>query len=129
MSKWTWSGILSLFSLLTTTVAKAQITVDETGLYTTVRPVYGAGQENIDLGTYVAQYVIQPLFGLSGVIFLAFILYAGILWMTDQGDADQVAKAKRIMTHSTIGLIIMLTAYAITNLILSLATGTALDEV
>ena len=81
------------------------------------------------MGTYVAQYVIQPLFGLSGVIFLAFILYAGILWMTDQGDADQVAKAKRIMTHSTIGLIIMLTAYAITNLILSLATGTALDEV
>jgi hypothetical protein len=64
---------------------------------------------------------ILPLFskiiniGLSflGVLFLLLILYAGFLWMSDQGNEDQVAKAKKIITAAAIGLIIVISSYAI----------------
>lgn len=125
MLKWLWRLSPALFSFVLPAIASAQISVEQTGLYATGEPAYGTGQRNIDIGTYVARFVIQPLFALSGVIFLAFMVYAGILWMTDQGDADQVSKAKRILVHSTIGLIIMLSAYVITDFVLAALTGTA----
>lgn len=120
MSKWRLASLASMLSFLFVNAARAQITVEETGLLKTGGSVYGAAQANLNIGEYLAKNVIQPLFGLSGVIFLAFIVYAGILWMTDQGDTDHVKKAKSIMVHSTIGLIIMLAAYAITDIILTL---------
>ena len=128
MSKWKSASLSALISFFWARVASAQITVQETGLLQTGTSVYGQEQATVDIGTYLATYVIQPLFAISGVIFLAFILYAGILWMTDLGDTDHVSKAKKIIVHSTVGLIIMLAAYSITNLVLSLVTNTPLDE-
>ena len=49
-----------------------------------------------------------------GVIFLILMIYAGILWMTAQGNDQQVVKAKSMLINSTIGLIIVFSAYAIT---------------
>jgi hypothetical protein len=38
------------------------------------------------------------------------------MWMTARGDADQVEKAKKLITEAVIGLIVTLAAYAISNL-------------
>jgi hypothetical protein len=38
-----------------------------------------------------------------------------------------VSKAKKILVHSTVGLIIMMSAYAITNLVLNAVTGDSLS--
>lgn len=110
--------------------------VSDTGLYETATGTDASGnaikgasnpfdpsQKFMDAGTFLATYVVQPLFAISGIIFLAFFLYSGILWMTDQGDAKQVDKAKKIMVYSTIGLIIMLAAFSITNLVLNAISG------
>jgi hypothetical protein len=45
------------------------------------------------------------------------MIYAGILWMTAQGNEQQVSKAKNLLINATIGLIITLAAYAITSFI------------
>jgi hypothetical protein len=77
---------------------------------------------------------IFPLFskiiniGLSflGVIFLLLIIYGGIPWMTDQGNEDQVAKAKKIITTAIIGLVIVIAAYALSWFIMNVLTQNAL---
>ena len=59
-----------------------------------------------------------------GVIFLVLAIYAGILWMTSQGNEKTVEKAKDILINSVIGLIIVALAYAISYFVVStFATG------
>lgn len=121
------SLLLLSFIFIAPRVVLAQFSVEDTGLHAAAgvddaNSIY-AGQQNTDLGTYVALNVIRPLFALAGVVFLAFMVYAGILWMTDQGNTEQVSKAKSILVHATVGLIIMLGSYAITNLVLTALTG------
>lgn len=52
-----------------------------------------------------------------GVIFMALIIYAGLLWMTSAGNEQNVTKAKALMVAAAIGLIIILGAYALTAFI------------
>ena len=66
-----------------------------------------------NLGTTVAT-VIKAVLALVGTIFLVLTIYAGILWMTAQGNEEQVTKAVGIIKASVIGLIIIMSAYAIT---------------
>jgi uncharacterized membrane protein len=126
MQKWLKASIATFVSFAWVGLAHA-FEVKDTGLYESAGTVY-KDQKTLDLGSYLAKYVVSPLFAISGVIFLVFMLYAGILWMTDQGDADAVSKAKKILVHSVIGLIIMMSAYAITNLVLNAVTGSTLSN-
>ncbi len=52
-----------------------------------------------------------------GTIFLILTIYGGFLWMTAGGSTDQTTKAKGLITNSVIGLIIILSAYAITSFV------------
>lgn len=63
--------------------------------------------------------IIGIFFGILGIIFLVLAIYAGFLWMTAGGNADQIDKAKRILINATIGLVITLSAYAITTFIVN----------
>ena len=49
-----------------------------------------------------------------GIVFLALIIYAGLQWMTAQGNSGQVDKAKELMINAVIGLVIVTAAYSIT---------------
>ena len=57
-----------------------------------------------------------------GAIFFLLILYAGFLWMTAFGSSEKVDKAKDIMQHAAIGLVIVLAAYAISSFVFSKLT-------
>ncbi|MFH1173149.1 MAG: hypothetical protein V1692_01305 [bacterium] len=63
--------------------------------------------------------VIGAALSLVGVIFLALMVYGGILWMTARGNDDQVNKARNIITAAVIGIIIVLAAYGITYFVVS----------
>lgn len=52
-----------------------------------------------------------------GIIFLVLTIYAGILWMTAQGDSAQVTKAKDLLINALVGLIIITAAYSITTFV------------
>jgi len=64
-----------------------------------------------------AGQIIGIVLSFVGVLFLILMIYAGILWMTAQGNEQQVAKAKGLLINGTIGLIIVFAAYAITSFI------------
>lgn len=49
-----------------------------------------------------------------GLIFFVLMIYGGFLWMSARGDGGQVTKAKDLIEAATIGLIIILSAYAVT---------------
>jgi len=77
-----------------------------------------------DLGTSVAT-VIKTILALVGTIFLILTIYAGILWMTAQGEEEKVTKAKEIIKASIIGLVVIMSAYAITFFVTSRLVGVA----
>lgn len=59
--------------------------------------------------------VIKLALGFVGVVIVVIMIYAGFLWMTAGGNEDQVKKAKAWMINAVIGLVIVLTAYAIST--------------
>lgn len=75
-----------------------------------------------DLGqkkTSYLQFQIGRVVGVSmlalGTIFLVLALYGGFLWMTAQGNLDQVQKAQKIIRNGAIGVLIVLSAYFISS--------------
>lgn len=61
--------------------------------------------------------IIGMVLSFVGVIFLIIIIYSGIMWMTAMGNDQKVEKAKTMVINATIGLIIVFSAYAITNFV------------
>jgi TRAP-type C4-dicarboxylate transport system permease small subunit len=66
--------------------------------------------------------VIGSIIGIAlsflGIVFLILIIYAGFTWMTSAGNERKVLEAKKTLINSTIGLAIVLSAYAITSFII-----------
>lgn len=52
-----------------------------------------------------------------GVLLLVYLIFAGFLWMTSSGD-EGVKKAKSMIQNAIIGLIIIVSAFAISNFVL-----------
>jgi len=71
-----------------------------------------AGLGKTDVSTLIGK-IIQVALGFVGVIFMILLTYGGFMWMTAGGNEEQVAKAKKLITSATIGLIIVIMAYAI----------------
>jgi len=61
---------------------------------------------------------INVLLGFLGILFLILVLYAGFLYLTAQGSDEPVKKAKKLLTTSIIGLVIIIAAYAISGYVL-----------
>jgi len=61
--------------------------------------------------------VIRVILGVLGIIALILIVYAGFIWMTSGGNANNIEKAKKILASTVIGLIIIIMAFAIVQYI------------
>lgn len=69
--------------------------------------------DNLSIGQMVAA-VIKVVLAFLGVVFIILIIYAGLLWMTSAGNEEKIGTAKKTLIAATIGLAIVLSAYAIT---------------
>ncbi|MFA5211606.1 MAG: hypothetical protein WC414_03890 [Patescibacteria group bacterium] len=78
-----------------------------------------AGVENQSDVSFIAGNLLNAILGMTGIIFLGLMVYAGILWMTARGDEGQIEKSKNIIIACVIGLMILVSAYAITYFIMS----------
>ena len=63
----------------------------------------------------IAGALIGVAFSVIGIVFLGLALYAGFKWMTAQGNEKDVTKARDTLINATIGIVLMVAAYAITN--------------
>jgi hypothetical protein len=64
--------------------------------------------------------VINTILGLLALIFIVLLIYAGFTFMTAQGDDKKVTKAKDTIRNAVIGVVIILFAYIITNIVFTL---------
>ncbi len=72
--------------------------------------------------------IVQIFLGFLGIVAVGFIIYGGFLWMTSAGDESRVDKAKQVLKNAVIGLLIVLSAFAVTTFVLNkllAATGGA----
>lgn len=53
----------------------------------------------------------------AGILLFAMLIYGGITWLTAAGNEDQTEKAQKIISSAIIGLVIVVTAYFITELL------------
>ncbi len=58
-----------------------------------------------------------------GLLATAFVIYGGFLYITSQGDDAGVEKAKKILTFSAIGILVILVSFALINTILTAGLG------
>src|SRR3989338_10992400 len=68
--------------------------------------------------------VINIVLGFLGLIALILVIWSGIQWMTSGGNEDKTKEAKDRMKAGVIGLMIILGAAVLTNLILDLIIKT-----
>lgn len=61
--------------------------------------------------------VLKQVLGYTGIIFFVLVVYAGLMWMTSAGNEEAVTKSKKILIAAMIGLVIVLSAYAITTFV------------
>lgn len=77
----------------------------------------------------IAGSLIGVAFSVIGIVFLGLALYAGYKWMTAQGNEKDVTKARDTLINASIGIVLMVAAYAITNFmftdVISTLTGNA----
>jgi hypothetical protein len=63
----------------------------------------------------IAARIINVALGVIGIILVTLIIYAGFLYMTSSGEAEKTSRAKKIIMDAVIGLVIILSAWAITS--------------
>lgn len=72
----------------------------------------------------LVQTVINAFLSLIGVILLVYLLSAGYKWMTAHGEEEKVTEAKDTIKRAIVGVIIIVSAYAISVFVMSrLETG------
>lgn len=73
---------------------------------------------------YYIGNILGLVFSFLGLVFLILVIYAGINWMTAQGNTSQIDKAKNTLVKAIVGLVICLSAYAITYFITNIFENT-----
>jgi hypothetical protein len=77
-----------------------------------------AGLSESDLPTTIAS-IIRVILGFLGIVAVVIILIGGFKFMTSGGHEDKVKAAKKVMVAGVIGLVIVLSSYAIASFVLS----------
>jgi hypothetical protein len=73
---------------------------------------------NTDPRTTIGR-LINVVLGFLGVIAVGIILMGGFKWMTGGGNEDKVGEAKKLLGAGVIGLIIILSSWAVATFVLN----------
>ncbi|MBI5022715.1 MAG: hypothetical protein HZC05_00920 [Candidatus Magasanikbacteria bacterium] len=109
----------SLFAALPV-LADPPVAPDIVGEITGQMDVAGAtsGLSAKDPRLVVARF-INVFLGVLGTIFIAYVVYAGYLWMTAGGEEEKTTQAKTHIRNAIIGLVIILSAFGINLLVIT----------
>lgn len=81
-----------------------------------------------DIRTTIAS-IINVALGMLGIVAVVLILYGGFIWMTAGGEEEKTKKAKNLIIQGIIGMVIILSAWAIASFVLgSLVNATTATE-
>ena len=82
--------------------------------------ITGLGTQDIRI---TIMKIVRIILGFVGVIAISIIIYAGYIWMTSAGNSERIEKAKKILINAVIGLLIILSAFAIVSFIINALQG------
>lgn len=115
------SKLLIIFCLLIVLTMPAFVFAADYGLEETAN-VAGLAPELKTSPEALVGRVIQVGLSIIGIIFFGLMLYGGFRWMTARGEAKIVEQAKETIIAATIGIIIVIAAYAITHFVIKSLT-------
>jgi hypothetical protein len=104
------------FALVVPAITFAQIPAEFGGDAASFEGTLGQTDGDQDLVGLITN-IMNWLFGFLGILAVLVILYGGFKWMTAGGDDDKVGEAKKLIINGIIGLIIILSAYAIATFV------------
>lgn len=90
--------------------AKAQLTLGQLPVTTTPQQIIGIA--------------IRGLTMFMGSIMFVLVVYAGVMWMTAQGNSERIEKAKNIMIWAALGVAVMLLSYIVVNFVFGVIQNT-----
>jgi len=71
-----------------------------------------------------ASNIARVILGAMGAAALGYFIFGGYKWITSMGESGKIAAGQKIMVNTVIGLIFIVLAWVIVNLIIvSFATG------
>jgi len=83
------------------------------------KSIYGATP--VELPVLIGS-IIQIVLSLLGLVFFVLTFYGGYVWLLAKGDEKEVEKAQGILRMAVIGLLIIVSAYAISYFVFSSLT-------
>jgi len=89
---------------------------EQSGLDEIGKDAYGGEEPKNDIKQIVVN-IIKIFLGFLAIIFVALIIFAGFKYMTSMGNEEKIKEALSQIKTGLIGLIIILSAYAITTYI------------
>lgn len=78
---------------------------------------YSGYVKNASNGTISA--VMSTVYWAAGIVAVLVIIVAGFIFITSKGDANKIAQAKNAILYAVIGLVVVLVAFIITQLVLA----------
>jgi TRAP-type C4-dicarboxylate transport system permease small subunit len=85
-------------------------------------PAFAAPADVSKIQTFI-QSVIQVLVTLGGLVAAGFFVWGGIGYITSSGNPEALDRAKKTILYSAIGLVIVLGAFVLSNVVTELATS------
>ena len=84
-------------------------------------PVYAQSADVTKVQTFL-QNVIQVLVTLAGLVSVGFFVWGGFGYITSSGNPEALERSKKTIVFSAIGLVIVLAAFVLSNIVSQLAT-------
>lgn len=69
-------------------------------------------------GNSLLQQILDLTYFAAGAVAVIVIIASGIFYVISSGDPGRVTKAKNLLLYSVIGLIIVMSAFAINNFVI-----------
>lgn len=79
-------------------------------------PGAALGGANASIAKFISP-LINNILILGGIVAFGAIILAGFNYITGAGDKNKVAQAQNMLNYAIIGLVLIVAAYVITNLI------------
>lgn len=86
-------------------------------------PASKLGLPTKEAGTSQLGAILNVVYLIAGGIAVLMVVLAGISYATSSGDANKLAKAKNTIIYAVAGLVVVGTAFLITNFIVKGVTG------
>lgn len=110
-------SFLMVFILCLPFFVFAQVSGEKTGIVGKLENVGTAGgfAETTNENSLVTNLglIVNVVLSLLGVLFIVLTVVSGFKWMTAGGNEDQIKSARKNITNAIIGLVIVVSSYAI----------------